>query len=501
MVTLINSGVVFNEKKHTYTLNGKKLSGITEMLKRQLFANKYADVPPAVLEQAKLRGSQIHKEIENINTGAKINYDSPVSLAYLSLLKTNGIKILASEYIVTDFEKFASAIDIVDTEFNLYDIKATAELDAEYLRWQLSVYAYLFEKTNPELKAGKLFGLWVINNEIRRVEVERIDSNTIVQLFMSEISGLQFVAGSNEFTEFVEVQTEISEQSLELVVSEKTLGKLTTNATEIYETVKLNIQKYDVLNYGETNIDNAKKDKATLNKAAKMLNDRRIEFEKEFTKPFAEFKETVNKTVKLIKECSDNIDIVVKKFEEKEKAVKRNLITEYWNKKDFNLVTLNKIFNDSWLNKTAKISSINAELDAVIDKINSDIKTLEYLQDAETLKAIYLDTLNLNTAIEHGKKLEANRIKVKQAAEQAAKREAEIETENQAQIEELQVQSYIIPQEEIIEAKQEEAIIETEEENPAEELITRDYRITATTDKIIEFLEFLKNNSIKFEKL
>lgn len=43
--------------------------------------------------------------------------------------------------------------------------------------------------------------------------------------------------------------------------------------------------------YNDENIDQAKKDKAALNKAAKALNAKRLEIEKEFMKPFREFKE------------------------------------------------------------------------------------------------------------------------------------------------------------------------------------------------------------------
>ena len=69
----------------------------------------------------------------------------------------------------------------------------------------------------------------------------------------------------------------IQESDLELVVSEKTLGHLTTNAIQIREMVKAALPKYDIANYNDDNIDQAKKDKATLNKAAKALNAKRLE--------------------------------------------------------------------------------------------------------------------------------------------------------------------------------------------------------------------------------
>jgi phosphoglycerate-specific signal transduction histidine kinase len=82
-----------------------------------------------------------------------------------------------------------------------------------------------------------------------------------------------------------EIQTiAIQEKDLELVVSAKTLGSLTTNAIQIRDLVKNALPKYDISNYNENNIDVAKKDKAMLNNASKVLNNKRIELEKEFLK-------------------------------------------------------------------------------------------------------------------------------------------------------------------------------------------------------------------------
>ena len=95
----------------------------------------------------------------------------------------------------------------------------------------------------------------------------------------------------------METQLAIQESDLELVVSEKTLGSLTTNAKQIRDIVMSNLPKYDISNYTDDNIDQAKRDKASLNKAAKALNSKRLEIEKEFMKPFGEFKEVDRKSV------------------------------------------------------------------------------------------------------------------------------------------------------------------------------------------------------------
>lgn len=123
---------------------------------------------------------------------------------------------------------------------------------------------------------------------------------------------------------------EIQDKDLELVISNQQLGALTTNAKDIKAFIEKVLPNYDVANYNESNIDVAKKDKATLNKASKALNDKRIELEKQFMEPFSEFKEIVTDTCKLIKTATDKIDSVVKESEAKEKESKKREIEKFW---------------------------------------------------------------------------------------------------------------------------------------------------------------------------
>ena len=51
MIKLVKSPVVFNEENHTYFLGEKQLRGITGMISRQLFPDKYKGVPDHVMRQ------------------------------------------------------------------------------------------------------------------------------------------------------------------------------------------------------------------------------------------------------------------------------------------------------------------------------------------------------------------------------------------------------------------------------------------------------------------
>lgn len=186
---LKESWVVFNEEEHTYTLNGKQLHGITGMLSRQLFPDKYKDVPEFILNKAKERGTAVHKDCE-FTDATGLEPQTTEGKNYLTLRE--GFNVVANEYTVSDNEYFASNIDCVwekDGEVVLADIKTTSKLDEEYLSWQLSIYAYLFELQNPELKVSKLYGVWLRDDISKLVEINRKPMEDILALLESEKRG------------------------------------------------------------------------------------------------------------------------------------------------------------------------------------------------------------------------------------------------------------------------------------------------------------------------
>lgn len=197
MIELNPSSVVFTPEDHRYFLNGKELSGITGLIKSQLFADKYANIPQFVLDRAAERGTIIHESIELLDGGFAPAELTPELENYKRIKEENALTTVANEYIVTDNEHFASGIDLVlsDKEDNiiLADIKTTSVLDKEYVRWQLSIYAYFFELQNPDLKVSKLYALWLRGDKSEFAEVERIDTEIVKELLQCEIEGRKFI--------------------------------------------------------------------------------------------------------------------------------------------------------------------------------------------------------------------------------------------------------------------------------------------------------------------
>lgn len=305
-------------------------------------------------------------------------------------------------------------------------------------------------------------------------------------------------------------QLAIQENDLELVVSEKTLGSLTTNAKQIRDMVKDALPMYDISNYNDDNIDQAKKDKASLNKAAKALNAKRLEIEKEFMRPFGEFKEVVTETVKLIDECSAKIDTVVKQNEQQYKDKKKAAINTYFDGLNVNLVDFNKVFKAEWLNKSASMKSVCNEIDAIFAKVENELSTLKgFGEDFDILRTYYMDTLNINNTIQYANRLKEQRERTKAAEEARIKAVQEInkakESSKSVEPQPQQPPHPVNPFDRLNrQMDNQPAPVEQPKEvsSPTQpELLTRAFKVTTTRENIIALGDFMNERGIDFDKI
>lgn len=305
----------------------------------------------------------------------------------------------------------------------------------------------------------------------------------------------------------MENQITIQESDLELVVSEKTLGSLTTNAIQIRDMVKAALPMYDISNYSDDNIDQAKRDKATLNKAAKALNSKRLEIEREFMKPFGEFKEVVNDTVKLIGECSAKIDTVVKQNEQQYKYRKNASIRNYFDENNVNLVEFGKVFKPEWLNKSVSMKSVCSDIDSIFAQVENDISSLSsFGEDFDVLRTYYMDTLNIASTIQYAKRLREQRERARLAEEARIKAEQE-----RRKVEEEQMKSTnsanLSPETDNNQQDAgeppyfEEPVIVYPSESQQPELLTRAFKVTTTRENIIALGNFMNEHGIDFDKI
>ena len=233
---LIESPVRFDEASHTYTLEDKRLSGITSLIHQILGLGIYPEADGYtkgyLIPRAGSRGTAVHHAIQTYDElGIKApeqtvptryykgepkehveeeDWDVSFELEqYIKHLEYGGFTAVANEYTVSDGRHYASQIDnvwqhedgsvwLVDTKTNntgLYPVcgyfntryfRNGVEALKEYLSWQLSVYAWLFERQNPGIKVDGLACNWLRKDEAEFWIIKRKPDNLVEELLKTE---------------------------------------------------------------------------------------------------------------------------------------------------------------------------------------------------------------------------------------------------------------------------------------------------------------------------
>lgn len=135
------------------------------------------------------------------------------------MLVSFGLHYVASEYLVTDGENFASAIDgiFADKEGNIYlvDYKTTATLHYDNVSLQLSIYARWFEEQNPDLKVKEIVCMWFKNGQSKFQPLPRVADYQIDDLINA------YLADDTDYQYKVEVPEQFSalEQEYRLITA------------------------------------------------------------------------------------------------------------------------------------------------------------------------------------------------------------------------------------------------------------------------------------------
>lgn len=149
--------VIFDEEKHEYFYMGKQLSGVTGLISKKL-GLKYGN---EFVSEAAEEGVHVHKAVQRwVETGDSGSVHPGVRFVVSRLGVLRDAGKCASEVLVSDFKRYASAVDIVvDTGqarsedklqkftrlVNVYDLK-TGKFNRGYVTWQLSIYKYFIER-------------------------------------------------------------------------------------------------------------------------------------------------------------------------------------------------------------------------------------------------------------------------------------------------------------------------------------------------------------------
>jgi hypothetical protein len=424
-------------------------------------------IPRRYLEEATRRGKEIHRDVQErtFATREAVWVNRSIDLSeyrseVLGWAEVAGMPVAGTCDLISDTE--------------ILDIKSEGKKSVFYWTVQLSLYDTIFGAGHA------LSVLWVPKTG----DYKQIPITPLAGWKLREV--IQAYKEGRILNEAILTQGEPAD-TLDLIVYKQDLGVLTTNARAILETVKAKVAGYKAENYGPDNIAEAKRDRADLNAAAKRLNDRKIELKKDFMKPFVEFEDIIGEATEEIGKASKAIDEIVKADEKREKDEKREAIEAFWRAQAFDLVTFDRIFDPSWLNKTAKMKDVEAAITARIQKIREDLVLLDRLpsEDKDAAKAFYLDTLSIEKAFAQADQLQANRDRLARA--EAAKRAPAAEPTLEPDQESTPVAQ--APEEPIV-------------FNPkADETVERVFRVRCTKQKLNELASFLAANGIEFERI
>lgn len=227
------------------------------------------------------------------------------------------------------------------------------------------------------------------------------------------------------------------------VVVEQTPGTVTWNYEELKKSITSALEVYKKMNYDDSNIGQAKKDRAMLNNLSKSVNARKIEIKKKCLEPYELIETQAKELMTIIKEPIDVIDERLTEYETARRRKARDVIRKYMYdsfggiEQEMADKAMNAIYDDRWENATAKKTEWQTAIDAKADAIRSDLQVIAGIEERFRTYAVIAYKMNLtkkaNTAEKNAKDATANSLKSYSTTEQmnsAIKQKADsIETE------------------------------------------------------------------------
>jgi F0F1-type ATP synthase membrane subunit b/b' len=176
----------------------------------------------------------------------------------------------------------------------------------------------------------------------------------------------------------------------------------------------------------------------------------------------------------------------------------------YFDTRNFDLVPLDRVFNDRWLNKTFKRPDIRKEIDAAVSDIYANIKVLERIPDyGATAKTLYLETLDMGAALKQVDTMKANAEKLAREQAEREDRERREQIERNRKALEQEKEESVPPSERMNELVNEALDIPMPEvETPQKpEIMEFTLRFRGTKEKLFALKAWMNDNGIAYEKI
>ena len=208
------------------------------------------------------------------------------------------------------------------------------------------------------------------------------------------------------------------------------------NKEELEAAVRHKIAAYQNVVYTEDNMKQAKADRAELNKLTKAIEERRKMVKKIINEPYYVFEAELKEILVLIQETVCIIDRQVKAIEDQQKEEKKKSIQKSYDEVIGDLAEVlpfERVFDIRYLNQTYKLATAQAEVKAKVEKVRTDLETIDSLESKYKLNAkdVYIKTLDLSKALAENKRL--SDLEEKLEAEKRRKEEEEAERKRLAE--------------------------------------------------------------------
>ena len=146
--------IEFSPENHSYTVDGKPVISVTQLLKKHGLSPSYSAVSEEILNKAADKGTLIHEEISNYVNNGDVGFTEElqdfIRLCDEHKLYPTGAEIKVGNDIV------AGTYDLI-CEDGLKEIKTTSVIYTKSVRWQLSIYTYLeFYGDKPFYEKNKI---------------------------------------------------------------------------------------------------------------------------------------------------------------------------------------------------------------------------------------------------------------------------------------------------------------------------------------------------------
>ena len=264
------------------------------------------------------------------------------------------------------------------------------------------------------------------------------------------------------------------------------------NADEIAAEVESRVGYYKNLVYTDDQIVEAKKDRATLNKFISALKAKDKEIKSLCLQPYEEFHQKMLQIIAKVEEPVALIDRQVKEYEEAQKAQKFKDIEELFDARGFQpWVTLERIMNPKWLNKSYSLKQIDSDLSSIQHSIGEDILLINQMGEGQPAALReYQRSMDKTKAVEAGNRF----IEAKYAEQRLA------ETVGKEKEEEARRKQEEIDRDLGIAAPAPEAV-EPVPQAATPEVKKISFSVWVTKEQLMALNQCLKDNGIRFERI